>query len=77
MIRAKVHIACPGDPHALCAGPMSTNGTPSEGQGKISQVIGAVVDVHFDEGLPPILNALEVDQSDKEGDTKRIVLEVA
>lgn len=47
------------------------------GSGKISQVIGAVVDVHFDEGLPPILNALEVDQSDKEGDTKRIVLEVA
>ena len=45
--------------------------------GTTVQVIGAVVDVHFDEGLPPILNALEVDQSDKEGDTKRIVLEVA
>jgi len=28
--------------------------------GKISQVIGAVVDVHFDGALPPILNALEV-----------------
>ena len=28
--------------------------------GKISQIIGAVVDVQFDENLPPILNALEV-----------------
>ncbi|XP_057479856.1 ATP synthase subunit beta, mitochondrial-like [Actinidia eriantha] len=28
--------------------------------GKVCQVIGAVVDVRFDEGLPPILTALEV-----------------
>ena len=28
--------------------------------GKISQVIGAVVDVQFEGALPPILNALEV-----------------
>ena len=28
--------------------------------GKVSQVIGAVVDVQFDGQLPPILNALEV-----------------
>lgn len=35
-------------------------------------VIGAVVDVQFDEGLPPILNALEV--ADRES---RLVLEVA
>ncbi|MEM1317856.1 MAG: F0F1 ATP synthase subunit beta, partial [Pseudomonadota bacterium] len=27
--------------------------------GEISQVIGAVVDVQFDDHLPPILNALE------------------
>ena len=40
--------------------------------GKISQVIGAVVDVHFDGDLPPILNALEV-----EGTQHRLVLEVA
>jgi len=40
--------------------------------GKISQVIGAVVDVQFDEGLPPILNALEV-----QGVQSRLVLEVA
>lgn len=30
-------------------------------QGKIVQVIGAVIDVSFTDGLPPILNALEVD----------------
>lgn len=35
-------------------------------------VIGAVVDVQFDEGLPPILNALEVVDRDS-----RLVLEVA
>lgn len=35
-------------------------------------VIGAVVDVQFDEGLPPILNALEVS-----GRESRLVLEVA
>uniref|UniRef100_A0A8C4YDP2 ATP synthase subunit beta n=1 Tax=Gopherus evgoodei TaxID=1825980 RepID=A0A8C4YDP2_9SAUR len=40
--------------------------------GRIVAIIGAVVDVQFDEGLPPILNALEV--SDRE---TRLVLEVA
>lgn len=35
-------------------------------------MIGAVVDVQFDEGLPPILNALEV-----QGRETRLVLEVA
>ena len=40
--------------------------------GKISQVIGAVVDVNFEGNLPPILNALEV-----EGHDVRLVLEVA
>jgi len=40
--------------------------------GKISQVIGAVVDVQFEGALPPILNALEV-----EGVANRLVLEVA
>jgi ATP synthase F1 beta subunit len=40
--------------------------------GKVSQVIGAVVDVQFDTGLPPILNALEV-----QGVDHRLVLEVA
>ncbi|XP_015793381.2 ATP synthase subunit beta, mitochondrial-like, partial [Tetranychus urticae] len=40
--------------------------------GKIVAVIGAVVDVQFDDGLPPILNALEV-----ENRKPRLVLEVA
>lgn len=40
--------------------------------GRIVAVIGAVVDVQFDEGLPPILNALEVTSRDS-----RLVLEVA
>merc|ERR1719333_1026064 len=40
--------------------------------GKVSQVIGAVVDVQFEGNLPPILNALEV-----EGMGHRLVLEVA
>lgn len=31
------------------------------GNGKIVAVIGAVVDVQFEDQLPPILNALEVD----------------
>ena len=30
-------------------------------KGKVTQVIGAVVDVQFDEHLPEILNALETD----------------
>jgi F-type H+/Na+-transporting ATPase subunit beta len=40
--------------------------------GHISQVIGAVVDVHFEGDLPPILHAL---QTENQG--KRLVLEVA
>jgi ATP synthase F1 beta subunit len=42
--------------------------------GRITQVIGAVVDVQFDEKLPKILNALEVEVP--EG-SDRLVLEVA
>jgi F-type H+-transporting ATPase subunit beta len=41
-------------------------------QGKVTQVIGAVVDVQFDGALPAILNALET-----ENNGKRLVLEVA
>jgi F-type H+/Na+-transporting ATPase subunit beta len=40
--------------------------------GKVTQVIGAVVDVQFDGPLPAILNALETDNNGK-----RLVLEVA
>ena len=41
-------------------------------QGKITQVIGAVVDVQFEDHLPEILNALETDNNGN-----RLVLEVA
>jgi len=44
------------------------------GSGRVTQVIGAVVDVQFDGELPPILNALEVSV---EKDQPRLVLEVA
>ncbi|VAW05687.1 ATP synthase beta chain, partial [hydrothermal vent metagenome] len=41
-------------------------------EGRISQIIGAVVDVEFDDELPGILNALETDNNGN-----RLVLEVA
>ena len=47
--------------------------TPSTNNvGRVSQVIGAVVDVHFDSDLPAILSALETRIEDR-----RLVLEVA
>ncbi|MFN3910986.1 F0F1 ATP synthase subunit beta [Hyphomonas sp.] len=45
---------------------------PANAKGRISQVIGAVVDVEFDGELPAILNALE-----SENNGARLVLEVA
>ncbi|HMQ42706.1 MAG TPA: F0F1 ATP synthase subunit beta, partial [Paracoccus sp. (in: a-proteobacteria)] len=44
----------------------------AKAKGKITQVIGAVVDVQFDGHLPAILNALETTNNGK-----RLVLEVA
>ena len=44
----------------------------AEATGKITQVIGAVVDVQFDDQLPAILNALETSNNGK-----KLVLEVA
>lgn len=41
-------------------------------KGKVTQVIGAVVDVQFDGDLPEILNALET-----ENNGNRLILEVA
>src|SRR5215218_439586 len=46
--------------------------TQTNQNGRITQVIGAVVDVQFPEHLPAILNALET-----ENQGKRLVLEVA
>jgi len=47
----------------------------SQNKGKISQVIGAVVDVDFDGELPEIYTALEVFKQEK-GEKHRVVLEV-
>ena len=44
----------------------------SKNVGKIKQIIGPVVDVEFENELPPILNALHV-----KVDGNRVVLEVA
>jgi F-type H+-transporting ATPase subunit beta len=49
---------------------MATAGTNKVG--KVTQIIGAVVDVHFDGHLPEILNALET-----KNQNQRLVLEVA
>ena len=54
------------------AAPSSATPTANTAGGKISQVIGAVVDVTFDGELPPILTALETDNNGS-----RLVLEVA
>lgn len=46
--------------------------TSSGSKGRIVAVIGAVVDVQFDEGLPPILNSLQV-----QGRKSKLILEVS
>ncbi|HEY0414418.1 MAG TPA: F0F1 ATP synthase subunit beta [Allosphingosinicella sp.] len=51
---------------------MATAATATNNIGRISQVIGAVVDVTFDSDLPEILSALETDNNGN-----RLVLEVA
>ncbi|MET4700827.1 F-type H+-transporting ATPase subunit beta [Constrictibacter sp. MBR-5] len=52
---------------------MATNPTPSNAIGRVTQVMGAVVDVRFDADIPAILNALHV----KRPDGRTLVLEVA
>ena len=48
----------------------SRNASSGANQGQIVAVIGAVVDVQFEDGLPEILNALDV-----AGRSPRLVLE--
>jgi F-type H+/Na+-transporting ATPase subunit beta len=57
---------------ATGAGGPSNVTSPSNLVGRVSQVIGAVVDVAFEGDLPPILSALETDNGGN-----RLVLEVA
>src|SRR3569833_1279619 len=58
---------------------MSAQGTTTQNaKGRLSQVIGAVVDVEFDGELPAILNALETKNLDaRTGKEVRLVFEVA
>merc|ERR1719231_2225727 len=65
-----------GSVSVLSAG--SRNMAAAAAGGRITQVIGAVVDVQFDDELPAILNSLEVqNQVDETGAPMRLVLEVA
>ncbi|CAI5446607.1 unnamed protein product [Caenorhabditis angaria] len=59
-------------PQAAAAGKVSAKATAANASGRIVAVIGAVVDVQFDENLPPILNGLEV-----VGRSPRLILEVS
>ena len=80
MARAATAAKAPAAPKAPAAkkAPAAAKATPTAkiaagvAMGKVSQVIGAVVDVTFDGHLPAILNALEVDNNGN-----RLVLEVA
>ncbi|CAI9761953.1 unnamed protein product [Fraxinus pennsylvanica] len=62
----------PKSPSGGPSGKITDEFTEKGAVGKVCQVIGAVVDVRFDEGLPPILTALEVLDNQI-----RLVLEVA
>ncbi|GAB2214597.1 hypothetical protein Droror1_Dr00018952 [Drosera rotundifolia] len=62
----------PKSPAGGTGGKITDEFTGKGSIGKVCQVIGAVVDVRFDEGLPPILTALEVLDNQI-----RLVLEVA
>merc|ERR1712178_235837 len=72
MGEAKVHKTMISTIVKRSAGPVLRQHARAASTGKISAVIGAVVDVQFDGELPPILNALEVQDHNI-----RVVLEVA
>merc|ERR1712178_170405 len=72
MGEAKVHKTMISTIVKRSAGPVLRQHARAASTGKISAVIGAVVDVQFDKELPNIMNALEVQDHDI-----RVVLEVA
>src|ERR1700761_6462267 len=62
----------------MTAQPKNLPGQGAVAKGRITQVIGAVIDVEFDGHLPAILNALETTNTDQRtGEPFRLVLEVA
>jgi F-type H+/Na+-transporting ATPase subunit beta len=77
MATAAAKKPAPRRPAAAKADPMPTASAATP-KGRIVQVIGAVIDVEFDNHLPPILNALETTNIDqRSGQPFRLVLEVA
>lgn len=73
-ILANQHFVC--STRELSKGAMQTRGFAAAGgtsafDGRVTQVIGAVVDVQFDGELPPIMSALEVDGHDVRKDYSR------
>lgn len=69
LIQATLAVLQPARDYATQTCPLPKAGATT---GAIVAVIDTVVDVHFDEGLPPILSALEV-----QGRETRLVLDVA
>uniref|UniRef100_A0A914HBM7 ATP synthase subunit beta n=1 Tax=Globodera rostochiensis TaxID=31243 RepID=A0A914HBM7_GLORO len=73
---AKKSLSTSHPAYAAAAAPTSQPAPPKAAvkgsKGRVVAVIGAVVDVQFDEALPPILNALEVQNR-----PSRLVLEVS
>ena len=71
--RSATASAAQQQPKATASKEQQTGQQTSKGaKGRVVSVIGAVVDVQFDEQLPPILNALQVD-----GRQPKLILEVA
>src|SRR5690606_32232351 len=55
---------------------MATTATATRNVGKVIQVIGPVLDVEFDNELPEIYNAVEIDAETPTGERVRVVAEV-
>src|SRR3989338_3442402 len=49
----------------------------NQNKGHIAQIIGAVIDVYFENHLPSILNALEIEIKESDNNNRKLVLEVA
>jgi F-type H+-transporting ATPase subunit beta len=69
--KSSVHTSAVANAAQAEAKQASPKATVSGSKGRIVAVIGAVVDVQFDEALPPILNALSVSGK------KKLILEVS
>merc|ERR1711957_1116740 len=66
-LRRGASVATQQQSRSMCAAVMA--------RGRVTQVIGAVVDVQFDGELPPILNSLEVAQHLGENTVRTIAMD--